>query len=481
MPRDIQSSRGRTEALPRDENTVFSWKQVAQHNTIDDAWVVIDDVVYDVTAMAPEHPGGTEIVKIIAGRDVTDLFVSYHPFASQLAHARLWLHKQLHGVQRIGVLDPQAREFPVFTKDEDAGGFFTEAAAAVDAYFKRTGKDPKDPAAGMLRMVPVFAVAACMFAVMNGFLSVSWPLQVLAAIVFGVCEVLPLLHVMHDSSHLALGHSQNWWKFWGRMSLDFYAGGSMLSWQHQHTIGHHIYTNMFQADPDVPDHGEVRRVTKPQTWANVYRWQWLYLPIAYSLLTIKVRVDDIMYVWWTKMNGPVRVNYFDSPWLRIVVSKGFWLLWRIVVPLAVWRVPAMHYWALFTVAELAAGAWLAWNFQVSHISQDTLFPSDMPLASDGTVPLSWAETQVITGVDYAPGNALVTFFAGALNYQITHHLFPCVSQYHYPAITPILKKIAAKHGLPWRVEPTYAAAWRKHVGHLYDLGQKGTYVPLELE
>jgi hypothetical protein len=36
--------------------------------------------------------------------------------------------------------------------------------------------------------------------------------------------------------------------------------------------------------------------------------------------------------------------------------------------------------------------------------------------------------KVATGVDYSHGSAWTTFFAGALNYQVAHHLFPGVSQ-----------------------------------------------------
>lgn len=36
--------------------------------------------------------------------------------------------------------------------------------------------------------------------------------QLAAAAVFGVCQALPLLHVMHDSSHLAFGNTEAWWK-----------------------------------------------------------------------------------------------------------------------------------------------------------------------------------------------------------------------------------------------------------------------------
>jgi L-lactate dehydrogenase (cytochrome) len=34
--------------------------EILQHNKGDDVWIVVDGEVYDMTAFAPEHPGGQE-------------------------------------------------------------------------------------------------------------------------------------------------------------------------------------------------------------------------------------------------------------------------------------------------------------------------------------------------------------------------------------------------------------------------------------
>ena len=39
-------------------NTEYSWEEIATHNTIDDAWIVVDGVVYDISRFAKFHPGG---------------------------------------------------------------------------------------------------------------------------------------------------------------------------------------------------------------------------------------------------------------------------------------------------------------------------------------------------------------------------------------------------------------------------------------
>ena len=53
--------------------------EVAQHNSSDDCWIIVNDNVYDVTAFLPEHPGGSGVVVDEAGRDSTAAFVHAHP------------------------------------------------------------------------------------------------------------------------------------------------------------------------------------------------------------------------------------------------------------------------------------------------------------------------------------------------------------------------------------------------------------------
>lgn len=48
--------------------------EIAKHRTRGDAWVVIDDRVFDVTSWALEHPGGTEIILACAGGDASREF-----------------------------------------------------------------------------------------------------------------------------------------------------------------------------------------------------------------------------------------------------------------------------------------------------------------------------------------------------------------------------------------------------------------------
>ena len=56
----------------------YTASDVARHSTKEDAWVIIDDSVYDITHWIPRHPGGSIPLVQYAGRDMTDAFRAYH-------------------------------------------------------------------------------------------------------------------------------------------------------------------------------------------------------------------------------------------------------------------------------------------------------------------------------------------------------------------------------------------------------------------
>lgn len=150
-------------------------------------------------------------------------------------------------------------------------------------------------------MLPVFASFVVGYLLMNGRLlpDAGLAVRVAGALLFGWAQVMPLLHVMHDASHAAIGHSEAWWKVMGRLTLDWMAGACMMQWHHQHIIGHHQYTNVYQADPDLPctPDGDVRYLVSQQNWGAVYGWQHVYLPVLYGLLGMKVRIEDVLSLW----------------------------------------------------------------------------------------------------------------------------------------------------------------------------------------
>ncbi|KPI45265.1 putative cytochrome b5 [Cyphellophora attinorum] len=57
----------------------FTKDDVAKKNSPDNGmYIIVDTSVYDVTKFVDEHPGGSKILKRVAGKDATKQFWKYH-------------------------------------------------------------------------------------------------------------------------------------------------------------------------------------------------------------------------------------------------------------------------------------------------------------------------------------------------------------------------------------------------------------------
>lgn len=146
-------------------------------------------------------------------------------------------------------------------------------------------------------------------------------------------------------------------------------------------------------------------------------------------------------------------------------GKVTFVLWALVVPLLLHDVVSVL--VCWLITSLTTGVTLSVTFQLAHCVEEAEFP---PVAADGRLERDFAEHQLATTVDFAPGNPLVTWLAGGLNYQVEHHLFPKVCHLHYPAIAAIVAKTAAEHGVRHRVTPSLWAAIASHYRLLRRLG-----------
>lgn len=58
--------------------TTYTLEQVAEHNTPDDCWIIVEGTIYNVTDYAKKHPGGRWILYNDGGKDLTEGFLLRH-------------------------------------------------------------------------------------------------------------------------------------------------------------------------------------------------------------------------------------------------------------------------------------------------------------------------------------------------------------------------------------------------------------------
>ena len=66
-----------TQAAPRDSQQI-SWKQIKKNNTQTSCWTAINGKVYDVTEWITKHPGGSERILGLCGKNGSRMFGIQH-------------------------------------------------------------------------------------------------------------------------------------------------------------------------------------------------------------------------------------------------------------------------------------------------------------------------------------------------------------------------------------------------------------------
>ena len=84
----------------------------------------------------------------------------------------------------------------------------------------------------------------------------------------------------------------------------------------------------------------------------------------------------------------------------------------------------------------------------------------------------WAIHEVKTTANFATQNKVLTWFAGGLNFQVEHHLFPHISHVHYPALSKIIQEQCRFFDLPYNCYATVTEAIISHTRLMKHLGKQ---------
>ncbi|KAK2554715.1 Acyl-lipid (8-3)-desaturase [Acropora cervicornis] len=228
-------------------NRKFTWEELSSLNQKHNAHVAVRGKVYDVSQFLSRHPGGSDILIMAAGRDVTITFECYHAFSD----------RALKTLNKYYVGDLISNEFPTFP---ELGSFYTTTRDRVQKYFERTNQDAKNSPWMWLRHFTMPAMIVFLWLAQIFWLRDSIFLSCVAAGFMGWFSALSAMVNHHDArvvfivivccSHFSVSRSPVMWRVVGHLQ-DFMIGTSYYVWVYQHIFGHHPYTNIDGVDPDI--------------------------------------------------------------------------------------------------------------------------------------------------------------------------------------------------------------------------------------
>ena len=330
--------------------------------------------------------------------------------------------------------------------------FHRALSKAVHEHFRKSEDGNANSAAAYLKSA-IIAGAAILCYVAYLLLPMSLPTVIALAVLFGFVLAGIGFNVHHDGGHRSFSR----WRVINRLaafSLDL-LGGSSYIWRWKHNVFHHTFPNVDGADPDI-DFPSIARFAPAQTRRAVHRYQHYYLWLLYPLVPIRWHFFNDFHVLLTGRSGKHRVPRPRGSEVAILIAGKvifFMLAFGLPATLLPWPTVLLFY----AVSSLTLGCILTVVFQLGHCVIGTSF-----VTTAETIEEEWAIHQMRTTADFAPRSPTLTWYLGGLNFQVEHHLFPGVPHVHYPALAPIVERIARQHGVPYMSHATLWQAIQSH-------------------
>ncbi|MGM0530067.1 MAG: fatty acid desaturase family protein [Bacteroidota bacterium] len=354
-------------------------------------------------------------------------------------------------------------QFPAENKAE----FMTELRKKADDYFERNNLSKHANTNMIIKSIFMLTLYLGPYLLMMTGVISSTPLILLCWILMGLGMSGVGMVLMHDANHGSYSSNPRINKLLGN-SL-YILGGLPVTWKIQHNSIHHTYTNIDGYDADI-DPAPMLRFSPHKPLRKIHRYQHFYAWLLYGLMTILwiTTKDFQQLIKYNKKGLLARENRSFKPlMIELVVSKIMYYVIFIVLPLIILPIPWYITLLFFFVMHFIAGLLLSAIFQTGHVLPDSEYP--LP-DENGHMENNWNVHQLSVTSDYAPNNRILTWALGGLNYHAVHHLFPNICHVHYKNLSSIVKETTDKHGVTYRVQPSFLKAIGRHAKMLKLLG-----------
>jgi linoleoyl-CoA desaturase len=351
-----------------------------------------------------------------------------------------------------------------FTRDVTSSAFSKALTERVDSYFRDRGISKHANAGMIAKTTLAFAmwIASYVWLMTGRFM----PAGVVGVyLLHGFTQLFMTFNVGHDANHRAWSKHK---RVNQMLSCAFdLCGGSSYMWRLMHNASHHSFVNVQDADTTLMS-GNIFRFSPHDARRPLHRYQHLYAPFAYSLCTLDwVFAKDYRWLFHRSFGNKRIREHPRSELLVLFAGKAFYYAYMLVIPLLFLRAPWYAIVAGFVSMHLYCGFTLALIFQPNHFNEWASFPE---ADREGHIGNDSIRHVFDATLDYAPGNPVATWFLGALNLHVIHHMFPGICHVHYAPLSRILKSTAEEFGLHYRETPSISGAFLDHLRWLKALG-----------
>jgi len=218
--------------------------ELATHNTPSSAWCAIHNqdsngkytsghAVLDITNFASRHPGG-DLILLAAGKDASVLFETYHPRG--VPHG---LVKKL----QIGIMEKGSYDDSFYSWNSE---FYKVLKSRVVQRLEERGLNRRGSVEIWIKAL--FLLSGFWFSLLQMYTHSNFGMATIWSISMGIFAAMIGVNIQHDGNHGAFAQSRVINKCAG-WTLDM-IGASAFTWEFQHMLGHHPYTNVLDGVED---------------------------------------------------------------------------------------------------------------------------------------------------------------------------------------------------------------------------------------
>lgn len=426
----------------------ITYEELKQHSTYSDAWLSINGVVYDITHFIDKHPFG-DTFRGNLGTECGGLFSSAHINTNVEALIQQDSFLQKNRIKVVGRLDVSGDHLyrgndsqfldRIVYQDTGNDKLWQDLKSGVASYLKDHGETTHYTfREGTLFICYYLCIYACLS-------YLTWIQgSFLASIVLGIHNICMLSNIAHMATHS--GFTENPMLDFIAMHLFDLCGQSGLEWQITHQTHHNQPHSSIDHQTNTYRFMGVR-IHKYMKHRGYHRYQYIYFWLVVSLYLL---LKMILTTGWILVNREFIRHKYDMA--THVLARGIFLtqvLYCFYIH-GFWM--ALVIFALLSITYSQTAFILLFN---DH-EQNHEFLGEVEDVSYFQGRLSWAEVQVRTSGNWYPTNwflAFIEFHYGYFNYHIEHHLFPTLKPSLLKKISPIVKSVCIKHGIPYISTP----------------------------
>eukprot|EP01033_Poteriospumella_lacustris_P007596 gene7596-5459_t len=395
--------------------------------------VLIEGRMYDVTNM--KHPGGS-VIDFYAGKDIdaTQAFESFHVQSKKAKKYLDNLPSRPADAKQVekNLLPGQAAllaDFDKLHREFEAEGLFKPDLGHVIYRFSE--------------IILLYLIGGYLVLHNNIALGV-----VFMAVGQGRCGWL-----MHEGGHYSLTGNIKIDTFLQELTYGLGCGMSGGWWRSQHNK-HHSMPQKLGYDVDLN--------TLPLVAFTEKVCKRVGVPLKYW-----IKMQAVMFPLISTLLVALGWQFYLHPRhiiRRKNVNEAFWLVMRYVLWTALFTTKfGLANSILLYLAYVWVGAnYIFLHFAVSH--------THLPTVPKEDTQVDWVRYAAIYTMNVKPGPfKIVNWLMGYLNFQIEHHLFPCMPQFRHPKISPRVKAFLEKHGLKYD-QRDYLDAFAVTFSNLHKVG-----------